>query len=66
MTIANFPYFTSLSLSSFGREGSEEILQLLVQKNILSNNLSTGVLKENSTEKSMKTAFHLVLLITRN
>lgn len=66
MTAANFPYFTSLSLSSFGREGSEEILQLLVQKNILSNNLSTGVLKENSTEKSMKTAFHLVLLITRN
>lgn len=65
MTTANFPYFTSLSLSSFGR-GSEEILQLLVQKNILSNNLSTGVLKENSTEKSMKTAFHLVLLITRN
>lgn len=66
MTAANFPYFTSLSLSSFGREGSEEILQLLVQKNILSNNLSTGVLKENSTEKSTKTAFHLVLLITRN
>lgn len=66
MTNANFPYFTSLSLSSFGREGSEEILQLLVQKKILSNNLSTGVLKENSTEKSMKTAFHLVLLITRN
>ena len=45
MTTANFPYFTSLSLSSFGREGSEEILQLLVQKNFLSNNLSTGVLK---------------------
>lgn len=66
MTTTNFPYFTSLSLSSFGREGSEEILQLLVQKNILSNNLSTGVLKENPTEKSMKTAFHLVLLITRN
>ena len=66
MTTANFPYFTSLSLSSFGREGSEEILQLLVQKNILSNNLSTRVLKENSTEKSMKTAFQLVLLITRN
>ena len=66
MTAANFPYFTSLSLSSFGREGSEEILQLLVQKNILSNNLSTRVLKEKSTEKSMKTAFQLVLLITRN
>ena len=66
MTTANFPYFTSFSLSSFGRKGSEEILQLLVQKNILSNNLSTRVLKENSTEKSMKTAFQLVLLITRN
>ena len=35
-------------------------------KNILSNNLSRGILKENSTEKSMKTAFQLVLLITRN
>ena len=43
-------------LATFGR----------VQKNILSNNLSTRVLKENSTEKSMKTAFQLVLLITRN
>ena len=66
MTTANFPYYTSLSLNLFGRKGSVEILQLLVQKNILSNNLSTRVLKEKSTEKSMKTAFQLVLLITRN